>query len=399
VSVFVAILGLALLVFIHELGHFGAALAVGMRPRGFSIGFGPPLAKVKRNGIDYAIRAIPLGGYVTIPGMTRPQPSDVDVHLGGAVHDAPELVGPAERLKRSLAAGDFERARVDLEEFADIAAAAGVRGADRGIRNLRDSLSDDAYWRQATWRRIVGIGAGPATNLAFAVVLFAVVLASAGGKATTKVEQVFDGRPAQQIGLLPGDRVLAINGRPVTPSTITEQISGSKGRPLTLLVRRRGETVVLGPVRPKLDEGVYRLGFRLAAEPLGIPEAAWESIVLTGRLTKEIGASLGNIVHKEGREQIASPIGIVDESHKAVEQGWEQYVALLAFISLSLGLLNLLPLLPLDGGHIVFALLEKAKGNAIRREIYERVSVIGIALVLLLFFVGLSNDVNRFGGG
>ena len=121
--------------------------------------------------------------------------------------------------------------------------------------------------------------------------------------------------------------------------------------------------------------------------------------MLAVRLTGEIGKSLGNIVHEEGREQIASPIGIVDESSSAARQGWESYLAVLAFISLSLGLLNLLPLLPLDGGHIVFAMAEKIRGHAIRREIYERVSVVGIAVVLLLFFVGLTNDVGRLGGG
>ena len=95
----------------------------------------------------------------------------------------------------------------------------------------------------------------------------------------------------------------------------------------------------------------------------------------------------------------SSPIGIVDASHKAANNGWVDYLAVLAFISLSLALLNMLPLLPLDGGHIAFALAEKVRGHAIRREIYERVSAIGIALVLLLFFVGLSNDVGRLGGG
>ena len=165
-----------------------------------------------------------------------------------------------------------------------------------------------------------------------------------------------------------------------------------------LVVLRNGERVTLGPVRAQLDEGVYRLGFRLGAQPLGAVESMQESVLLAVRLTGEIGKSLGNIVHEEGREQIASPIGIVDESSSAARQGWESYLAVLAFISLSLGLLNLLPLLPLDGGHIVFAVAEKIRGHAIRREIYERVSVIGIAVVLLLFFVGLTNDVGRLGG-
>jgi regulator of sigma E protease len=398
-SIFVAILGLALLIFIHEAGHFGAAIAVGMRPRGFSIGFGPPLAKVRRNNIDYAFRAVPLGGYVTIPGMTRPQASDVDAFFGGAIRDAPALVGPSERLKRALSAGDFEQARVELEAFEAAAGDEAANGTRRGVRHIGDSLSEDAYWRQPIWKRIVAISAGPATNLAFAVVVFAIVLMSAGGKATTTVADVFDGRPAQEIGLQPGDRILEIDGARVTPSRITERISGSEGRPLTLVVLRNGERVVLGPVRPRVDDGVYRLGFQLGAEPLGFVESWEEAVTLTVRLTGEIGRSLANIVNEEGREQIASPIGIVDESSSAARRGWESYLAVLAFISLSLGLLNLLPLLPLDGGHIVFAVAEKIRGHAIRREIYERVSAVGIVLVLLLFFVGLTNDVGRLGGG
>jgi regulator of sigma E protease len=399
-SILVAILGLAFLIVIHELGHFYGALATGMRPRGFSIGFGPPLAKVRRNNIDYAFRAIPLGGYVTIPGMTRPQPSDVDAFFGGAIRDAPELVGPAERLKRSLSAEDWGQARIELDAFEGTVRESGSSaGTERGLKHIRDSLSEDAYWRQAIWKRLVVIGAGPATNLAFAVVIFAVVLMSAGGKATTTVEEVFEGRPAHAIGLQTGDRILEIDGAPVTPDKITERISGSEGGALILTVMRNGERVTLGPVRAKLDDGVYRLGFRLGAQPLGFGESIKESVLLTVRLTGEIGKSLGNIVHEEGREQIASPIGIVDESSSAARQGWESYLAVLAFISLSLGLLNLLPLLPLDGGHIVFALAEKIRGHAIRREIYERVSVVGIAVVLLLFFVGLTNDVGRLGGG
>jgi len=401
VSIAVSILGLALLIFVHEAGHFFAALAVRMRPRSFNIGFGPPVAKVRRHGIDYAFRAIPLGGYVLIPGMTRPQASDVDAYFGGVVRDAPELVGPSERLKRTLATEDFDLARDELHAFAGAARSADVssKALERGVKQLGDGLSDEAYWRQATWRRVFAIAAGPVTNLVFAVLLFAVVFMAAGGAATTTVEKVFEGRPAQEIGLQPGDRILEINGVRVRPAMITERIKGSGGRPLTLVVSRNGQRVVLGPVRPQLDEGDYRLGFQLRARPLGPLESFQESVTLTGRLTKEIGKSLGNVVHKEGRDQISSPVGIVNESHKAANNGWANYLAVLAFISLSLGLLNLLPLLPLDGGHIVFALAEKARGHAIRREIYERVSAVGIALVLLLFFVGLSNDVGRLGGG
>ena len=114
-------------------------------------------------------------------------------------------------------------------------------------------------------------------------------------------------------------------------------------------------------------------------------------------MTKEIGASLGRLVTGDGRDEISSPVGIVQGSSEAVEQGTDNYLWVLGLISLSLALLNLLPLLPLDGGHIAFSLVEGIRGKAVAREVYERVSAVGIAVVLLLFFIGLSNDIGRLG--
>ncbi len=399
-SVFVAIFGLGLLILIHEAGHFFAALAVGMRPRSFNLGFGPPLAKITRKGIDYALRPIPLGGYVKIPGMHRPGPSDTDAYFGRALRDVPQLVGPVERAKRALADEDAERARSQLAEIESIAAQyEATHGVERGVRELNDALGPDAYWRQPTWKRILVIFAGPGTNALLAVFLFWLVFLVSGGKVTTTVGEGFSGRPAQALGLHPGDRILAVEGKRVGPLDISRRISSSEGRPITVTVERDGRIVVLGPVRARPDEGVYRLGFRLRAQGLGAGEAGWESLRLTGVVTRETVKSLGRIVHKEGRKDLASPVGIVKESSNAARAGVEQYLAVLGFISLSLALLNLLPLLPLDGGHIAFSLIEKLRGRAIPREAYERVSAIGIALVLLLFVLGVSNDINRLNGG
>src|SRR5215210_3897491 len=113
-SVLVAILGLAFLILIHEAGHFFSALAVGMRPRKFYIGFPPPLVRVRRRGIEYGIGAIPLGGYVKIPGMHRPAAGDVDLHFGRALREAPQIVGPLERVRRELAADDLTAAAQEL---------------------------------------------------------------------------------------------------------------------------------------------------------------------------------------------------------------------------------------------------------------------------------------------
>jgi regulator of sigma E protease len=404
-SFFVAILGLGFLVLIHEAGHFFTARAVGMSPRRFYIGFPPALVKTTRKGIEYGIGSIPLGGYVKIPGMHRPAPSDADLYLGRAASEAPELVAPLNRLKRRLEAGELEQARDELADVSAVVASAKLSPqaralAERGLRELADGLGRDAYWRQRTWRRVAVIFAGPGTNLVLAVVLFAVVFMLGGGKPTTTVDQVIPGRPAAAAGLRSGDRVLAIDHRRIRqPSDILRLISGSRGRPLTLTVVRDGQVVMLGPVRPKIDQGAYKLGFVLRGKGLSPPQAAWSSIKLTGIVTREIGKSLGRLVHGQGREDVSSPVGIVQSSSAAARAGLQNYLWVLGLLSLSLALLNLLPLLPLDGGHIVFSIIEGLRGRSVGRAVYERVSAVGIALVLLLFFIGLSNDIGRLGGG
>jgi regulator of sigma E protease len=400
----IAIFGLAFLILIHEAGHFFTALAVGMRPRKFYIGFPPPLARTRRNGIEYGLGSVPLGGYVKIPGMHRPAPSDVDLHFARAIGERPELFAATTLLRRRLEEGDHDGAAAELRRLEHVLAGVDLsplarRAADRGLAEIADALGPDAYWRQRTWRKVAVIVAGPGTNLVLALVLFAVLFMVGGGKVTATVDQVQANAPAARIGLEPGDRILAIDGVGVTAPEIRGRITSSRGRPLTLVVRREGHNVVLGPARAVKQEGAYRLGFVLRAEPLGAPAAAWQSVKLTGDLTKRTGQALAGIVHRKDRQQISSPVGIVQGSTEALHQGWEAYLGVLAYLSLSLALLNLLPLLPLDGGHIAFSLIEGIRGRAVGRHVYERVSVVGFAFVLMRFFIGLSNDVGRVGGG
>ena len=401
-NIFVAILGLGLLVFVHEAGHFFTARAVGMTPRRFYVGFPPPLVRVRRKGTEYGIGAIPLGGYVKIPGMHRPAPSDLDGYFGRALAEKPQLLAPLERVKRRLADGDMEGARALLGEVeqalqgADLSDAAR-KAARKGLEELRDGLGGDAYWRQRTWKKVAVIFAGPGTNLLFAIVLFFLLFLLVGGKATRTIDRVETGMPAQTAGLQPGDQILRVNGVPVKPDKISRTITSSKGRPLTLTIRRGGTPIQIGPVRPKVVDGAYRLGFLLKAKPLGPAASFSQSLRLTGTVTKEIGASLGRLV-RGSKKEVSSPVGIVEGSSQAIQRGFDTYLWVLGFLSLSLALLNLLPLLPLDGGHIAFSIIEGIRGRAVGREVYERVSAVGIALVLLLFFIGLSNDVGRIGG-
>jgi regulator of sigma E protease len=405
VSLVIASLGLALLILVHEAGHFFMARLVGMKPTRFYIGFPPALAKVNRKGIEYGIGAIPLGGYVKIPGMHRMSASDVDAHLGPALHEAPQLYGPVERLKRPLAEGREEEAQQALDELEheinrSLVSPGPRRAAERGIREAREALSPHAYWRQAIWKRIVVIFAGPGTNLLFAIVLFAALFMAGGGKATYTVSSVLQDSPADRAGLHPGDRIVAINQNFVAdPSEIPKRIRESNGHTLRLLVQRDGQPVPLKPAHARIRDGEYRLGFALEGKSLSPPAAVWSSIKLTGVVTKQIGVSLADLVHGQGRKEIASPVGIVQGSSDALNEGVKNYLWVLGLISLSLALLNLLPLLPLDGGHIAFSIAEGIRGRAVKREVYERVSAVGIFLVVLLFFVGLSNDIGRLGGG
>jgi regulator of sigma E protease len=280
-----------------------------------------------------------------------------------------------------------------------------LSSAEKGLTELRDALGPDAYWKAATWRRLVAIMAGPGANIVLAVVLMTILFMTTAGKATSEVAQVLptitteDGgsmvSPARSAGLRPGDRIVAINSEAVEPGDIPDRVAESEGKPLVVSVVRDGERLELGPVTPAETDGGYRLGFGLAGTGLGVVEATGRAFEVTWLVTEEIVKSLGRLAVGEGREDIASPIGITQVSSDAVEQGTENYLWVLSLVSLSLALLNLLPLLPLDGGHVFFALVEGARGRFVRREVYERVSVVGLAVVLLLFFIGVTNDIGR----
>jgi regulator of sigma E protease len=332
--------------------------------------------------------------------MHRPAPSDLDTFFGPALAEAPQLLAAVERIKRRLEEGDMEGARPLLSELEQALEEASVsngarKAANRGLNELKDGLGGDAYWRQRTWKKVLVIFAGPGTNLLFAIVLFAAlfVIGSGGYRLGFTMEanepvvhEVTSDYPAAEMGLRPGDRIVAVNGAAVdSGADVPPLIEKSRGRPIVVVVRRDGMQLRLGPVRPR------------AQEQLSIPRATWESLQLTAVITKEIGASLARLV-QGSREEVSSPVGIVEGSSEALERGTQTYLWVLGLLSLSLALLNLLPLLPLDGGHIAFSIVEGVRGRAVGREVYERVSAIGIAVVLLLFFIGLSNDIGRLGG-
>jgi regulator of sigma E protease len=407
-NVTIAILGLALLILLHEAGHFFVARAVGMNPRRFYLGFPPALVKVQRKGIEYGIGAIPLGGYVKIPGMHRPAASDVDVQLGPALKEDPRLFPKAARVQRALEAGDLAGARASLPELEAAVAEseltpAAARAAERCLTELGDGLGSDAYWRQRTWKRIAVIFAGPGANILIALALaFVAYLIGTPGDVNTTVKNVEPNTPAQSAGLRPGDRIVEIDNR-ATPDfdAVKSTIQSSKGGAITVTVLRRGKALMLGPVKTKKVGDRYVLGFEPGWETnqYGPGGALTHSLDDTWHATTATITFLPRVVTNSGRKEVSSPLGIGDVSQRAISLSFPLYLQILGLISLSLAILNLLPLLPLDGGHILFSIIEGLRGRAVGREVYERVSAVGIALFLVLMFIGLSNDITRLRGG
>jgi regulator of sigma E protease len=387
-----AIVGLALLVMIHEAGHFVAARAVGMTPRKFYIGFGPAIAKTTRGGVEYGIGSIPLGGYVKIPGMNRPSPGDLARLLppGEAEKHTAELQSVDAAIERT----DYDRAHELLLELKP------ELGETRAWQELEGSLARDAYWRAATWRRLTAIFAGPAVNLVFAILLFTALFLVSVTRQTNIVGQVSPGTPAAAAHVHVGDRVLAVNGQKVAPKEIPAHIRATEGRPFTLLVDRHGKRVVV-PVQAKKIDGAYRIGIAIEARDgpgESLPAAARDALQLTWDVTAGTVTGLGQLATGSDTSHVSSSYGIVKASAAAWRAGLRTFLFVLGLISLALGLLNLLPVLPLDGGHIVMALVEKVRGRTFAQGVYIRYSVVGLTLFAVLMYFGLRNDIFGPGG-
>src|SRR5689334_1844643 len=351
--------------------------------------------------------------------MARPRTTDIPDVLT-AVQEAARARDPEERdrlapayarLDAALRADDprdlvevVEELRAALEADAHLIDPERLEWSRKELDRLRDDVDPRSYWRQPVWKRVTAIAAGPAANILAAVVILTVFWASGPSKfaATLTVDQVGASSPAHKAGLRSGDVLVSVDGKRVKNSDQVRSLIQRPGQP-HVVVRRNGQVVALKPVTPIIGSDKKRyLGFvfkvrkdgTLHYSAVGAVGAAKDDIWFT---TTETFKALGRVVSGGDRSNLTTPVGIVQASSDSESVG--AYPRLLALISLSLAIFNLLPFLPLDGGHILFALIEKARRKPVRREIYERVSVIGIAAMLMLFMVGLSNDIGRITSG
>jgi regulator of sigma E protease len=350
VSWILAFLGFAALIVLHELGHFAAAKAVGMRVERFALFFPPLAGRIKRGETEYAIGTIPLGGYVKITGMN-----------------------PAEEIPPQVA--------------------------------------HRAYFRQPVWKRIVVIAAGPAVNIVLAfLILSSLYLINGTNTATNQLERIERNSPAAE-ALRPGDRLVAVDGVRGSQDVLARQISSHEcpakrngcpaSTPARVTVERGGQprTFELTPVYDA-ERQRTRLGFGFATrhEDAGVARAAGLSVEAMWRFTKATVSTIAQIFNPEKRKEISGVVGSYETTRQAIEFSTAQAFFLLGIISLSLGVINLFPFLPLDGGHIFWAVAEKLRGRAIAFETMERAGFVGFVLVIALFIIGLTNDIERLQG-
>ncbi len=350
-SWFLAFAGFAALIILHELGHFTAAKAVGMRVERFSLFFGRTPLRFRRGETEYGIGWLPLGGFVKISGMN-----------------------PHEEIPPEAAAR--------------------------------------AYFRQPVWKRIVVISAGPAVNLVLAfVILWIVFWANGLLEPTKKIERPERGLPAAG-ALLAGDELVSVDGKTGGPEVLAAQISTHRcagaqvnhcraTEPAQVVVRRNGaqKRFTLYPVYDALNKRP-RLGFAFQQieHPIGPVDAAGRSLSQNWLFARGTVTTVAQIFKAEKRKQISGVVGTYEVTRKSIELSTTRAFFLLAVISLSLGVINLFPFLPLDGGHIFWAVAEKVRGRAIPVIVMERAGLVGFALVLALFFIGFTNDIGRLTG-
>lgn len=338
---------------LHELGHFTAAKAVGMRVEKFSLFFPPTLWSKKVGETEYAIGAIPAGGYVKISGMNPDE-------------------------------------------------------------ELPEEVRDRAYHAQPVWKRIVVIAAGPAVNLVLAFVLLFVFFAFIGPQTgSSKVGQLEKGYPAQGV-LRPGDRLVAVDGHRGTPRQLSDRIAShncpqktpTKGckaaEPVRVTVRRNGAEHTYS-ITPIYDPAAKRnrLGFAYAPGPRQ-QLSPGEALDITANrfwfITKSTLELPARLIDPQKRKDISGLVGSYEITRQTILKQVEDVIGILAIISLSLAIVNLFPFLPLDGGHIFWAIVEKVRRKPVSLRVMERAGMVGFMLVILIFLVGLSNDIGRLSG-
>lgn len=379
-----------LVVFVHELGHFLAAKAMGVYAPRFSIGFGPALWRRRWGETEYVLALLPLGGYVRM--ASREDQATAFLEGGSEERDVPEVGANA------------------------VPATAGGASAPRdwdpnALKPFGPKPIPEHRWFESKplVARLFILIAGVAMNAVLAIVLDIGTLAGYGRPYIPPVvDSVVAGRPAERAGLARGDSIVAIDGTPVTEwQQLIRHVSRSAGRAVTLEVVRAGErrTITVHPEETEVEnqvtgrqERVGRIGAapraRLARERLSLGESivgGWNSTWdKAGGIVQIVRGLFSGAV---STSQLGGPIAIAEVSVQAAQGGLETLLSLIAFLSINVAVLNLLPVPILDGGQILLNVLETAKGSAFSARTREYILRAGLVAIALLFALVMFNDI------
>ena len=370
---------------IHEFGHFMVAKLCGVQVNEFSIGMGPVLCKRVRKGTQYSIRALPVGGFVALEGEESPESKQAEENLSVVSDDS----SPSRGAKADAGKPDLPPLSGEVAE---------PTGSDGEVSPSGIPLNEAPVWQRAL---IMLAGAG--MNFVLGFVVMAILITAQNEPITSKVlYQVEENALCGQTGLQAGDKILAVNGRRCfVANDILYELMRTEDYTADFTVLRDGKKVELPGVQfdtwqDDKGETHMSLGFTvygIKKTPLNVLKEAGNSVLYYGRI---IFASLSDLLRgRESINDLSGPVGIVTAIGQAASYGWQDLLELLVLITVNLGIFNLLPFPALDGGKVVFLLIEGVTGHAVPEKIQSGLTVAAFALLFGLMIFATYNDILR----
>ncbi|MCM3879559.1 MAG: RIP metalloprotease RseP [Vicinamibacterales bacterium] len=417
---------LGVLIFVHELGHFVMARRVGVRVLKFSLGFGPRLAGFKRGDTEYVLSAIPLGGYVKMAGENPddPRTGRDDEFLSKTKWQRFQILimGPLMNLILAVVVTAFVLMNgAEIPSFQSkppvVGQIAPGSPAEKGGIRTGDLIVSVAGREVKTWEQFfIAVGTRPDRETP-------IVYERDGRQVSTTVTptpqtkyevgdigvlpdshphvgSILPGSPAEKSGLKTGDVILKVDDTIVTfPNQLVDVISKNANTPVTMTIVRSGAEQIVH-ITPELNGGRGRIGINIGEDVIKIKPGPIDAVAMSFQRNydsaKLIFQTVGQLITREtSTRQLMGPLAIAQLSGESAQAGWLPLFALMASISLNLGLLNLLPIPVLDGGHIFIMTLEGLARRDFSVKVKEKMFLAGFAVLLMLMVTVIYNDLTR----